>query len=415
MKRTVRFMVAILVVFIMVIGVFYACADMEAKGRHEDNQNTAVAKNDDQIMLSMGETPGCVYLSWKGHGDLELFRCAAAGKKIKTAKVVRANFSRILDSEYVRYKVCIDKLIPGEKYYYEIGSGTKKNFLPKKSGSFYAPKAKGEDVFVYLGDPQTHESIADYREWGRLLTGMYEKNPDVEFAVVGGDLVNVPTEIEQWEGFFKNSSLLAKLPVMTVPGNHEGVSSNETYKKLFHNIDNGPKGEACYYFDYGHCRFIMLDTSFLTKERQQEMGLEVWLCKDDEIKRWLKKTLEENDKRWSIVVMHHPAYGLHDLFSVSVEVRKNWLPIFEDAGTDLVLCGHQHVYMRTKKIDGITHVMGVAGSKRSNYYRGFNGPMYCKAIYAAGSNYQVIKATAFQLKIISYNNTGNIVDAARIF
>ena len=39
------------------------------------------------------------------------------------------------------------------------------------------------------------------------------------------------------------------------------------------------------------------------------------------------------------------------------------MPLFEKYGVDLVLCGHQHVYMRTAPQNGVTYVMLASGPK----------------------------------------------------
>ena len=144
------------------------------------------------------------------------------------------------------------------------------------------------------------------------------------------------------------------------------------------------------------------------------MGEAMWNVRAKEIEGWIGETLESSNKTWNIVVVHHPFYGMHDLFTVSPQLRQNWLPILEQGGADLVLCGHQHMYMRTRTIDGITHVMGNSGGKRTNYYTGINGPAYSEALYSAGSNYQIIEAGSRRLKITSYNKEGRIIDAAVI-
>ncbi|MBR2619585.1 MAG: metallophosphoesterase, partial [Firmicutes bacterium] len=123
---------------------------------------------------------------------------------------------------------------------------------------------------------------------------------------------------------------------------------------------------------------------------------------------------EDSGEKWKIIVTHHPIYGMHDMFTVSKEIRELWLPILKEGGADLVLCGHQHVYMRTRDMDGMVHIMGVSGAKRSHYYTGINAPAYSESIYSAGPNYQIIKVRDEYIEITSYNEKSSIIDAARI-
>ncbi len=61
---------------------------------------------------------------------------------------------------------------------------------------------------------------------------------------------------------------------------------------------------------------------------------------------WLRADLAATAQEWIIAYWHHPPYtkGSHDSDAEGdlVEVRENIVPILEDFGVDLVLCGHSH-------------------------------------------------------------------------
>src|SRR5204863_983437 len=71
---------------------------------------------------------------------------------------------------------------------------------------------------------------------------------------------------------------------------------------------------------------------------------------------WLQGDLGANTKVWTIAFWHHPPYskGSHDsdIDTELVEMRANALPILENYGVDLVLCGHSHSYERSFLLDG---------------------------------------------------------------
>ncbi|MFR4018660.1 MAG: metallophosphoesterase [Clostridia bacterium] len=330
--------------------------------------------DDLQIVLSMGELPESICISWKGEADGPGYiKIACSRKGLKTVKAVKASSEKTLKGSYYRYRVRFDGLEPGEKYHYVIGSfeggdgsqsgssGGQGHWV--KAGrvrSFRMPKVSEPTQFLYLGDVQFDVSPEEYEQWGEMTAWIFNENPGLQFAVLGGDMVNIPGEYEQWNGFLRNCSVFSRFPLMTVSGNHEGVSSNRTYKKMFAVPDNGPLSEELrgdfYYFDQGSCRFIMTDSSFLTDERKERLGTRSWQLCEKKIEDWIARTLEESPKPWNIVVTHHPPYGMHDRDTVSPQLREMWVPVMEAHGADLVLCGHQHMYMRTEAIGGIVYV-----------------------------------------------------------
>lgn len=363
-----------------------------------------------RALVFMGEGKDEVIITWQADKDgPRLVRYSGDELSLPVEVPIRAQRIETMNGIY-RFKVKLTGLETGKRYYYEIGDG-----VVYDSPRYFDVAENGEAItFAYLGDPQFDRSVEDYNSWGRLTEQMRMSAPDVDFALMGGDMVNLPTKKAHWNGFLDNCGVFESLPLATVPGNHEGVTSNNTYKKMFHHIDNGPDGEAFYYFDRGSCRFIMLDSSFLTKARRVTMGSELWSAREQEVESWMRRTLEESTARWNIIVTHHPIYGMHDMFTVSKDLRELWLPILKEGGADLVLCGHQHVYMRTRDMDGMVHVMGVSGAKRSRFYTGLNEPAYSEAIYSAGPNYQIIRADNESLEITAYNEKGSIIDAAYI-
>ena len=71
---------------------------------------------------------------------------------------------------------------------------------------------------------------------------------------------------------------------------------------------------------------------------------------------WLKQDLAANTQQWTIVYWHHPPYtmGSHnsDTESELVNIRQNLIRILERYKVDLILCGHSHVYERSRLMQG---------------------------------------------------------------
>lgn len=369
-------------------------------------QQTAeeVPENPLQIILSMGAEPGSLSISWKGdpEGPEALQLDGVTGEKQRFTAVRE----RILKSDYYRYHVELSGLTQGTEYRYTIGENA-------FSGSFRVPHESDVTRFLYLGDVQFQESMEEYEEWGQMVRRAYREHPDLDFAVIGGDLVNSPGELSQWEAFLEACDVFAKLPLVTVAGNHEGVHSNYTYQKLFALPDDAEEdqsGEEFYSLDFGNVRMLMMDSSFLTEERRQSMGKDAWAKEEQRVEAWIRSRTGSCEKPWLAAVIHHPVYGMHDEDTVSPQIRRLWAPLLETGGVRIVFSGHQHLYQRTRPIHGVVYLMGNSGQRESRFFHGNNLPEYTQQIYDRGANYQIVEAGVRRLKMTSYNKKGLVID-----
>ncbi len=367
-------------------------------------QQTAeeVPENPLQIILSMGAEPGSLSISWKGDaaGPEALQLDGVTGEKQRFT----AGRERILKSDYYRYHVELSGLAQGREYRYKIGGF---------EGSFRVPHESDVTRFLYLGDVQFQESMEEYEEWGQMVRHAYREHPDLDFAVIGGDLVNSPGELPQWEAFLEACDVFAKLPLATVAGNHEGVHSNYTYQKLFalpDDAEDDQSGEEFYSLDFGNVRMLMMDSSFLTEERRQSMGKDAWAKEEQRVEAWIRSRTGSCEKPWLAAVIHHPVYGMHDEDTVSPQIRRLWAPLLETGGVRIVFSGHQHLYQRTRSIHGVVYLMGNSGQRKSRFFHGNNLPEYTQQIYDRGANYQIVEAGARRLKMTSYNKKGLVID-----
>ena len=374
-----------------------------------------VPENPLQVILSPGVQPGQLSISWKGDPDgpeaLQIAEIAEAENTAnagtgeeRVGETFAAKKERILKSDYYRWHVRLTGLAQGREYHYKIGGF---------EGSFRVPQESKATKFLYLGDVQFQESMEEYREWGEMVKEVYQAHPDLDFAVIGGDLVNSPGELAQWEAFLDACDVFAKLPLVTVAGNHEGVHSNYTYQKLFALPDDAPgglSGEEFYAFDFGDIRFLMLDSSFLTEERKASMGDGKWQAEEERVERWIRRESVDCQKPWLAAVIHHPVYGMHDEDTVSPQIRRLWAPLLETGGVRIVFSGHQHLYQRTRPIHGVVYLMGNSGQRESRFFHGNNLPEYTQQIYDRGANYQIVEAGARRLKMTSYNKKGLVID-----
>jgi len=214
--------------------------------------------------------------------------------------------------------------------------------------------------FIFMGDTQADPESGDYTTWGKLLKQAAQDESQPAFIMISGDLVNDGNDQKEWEAFYAaGGEVLDRIKLYPAIGNHDNT---EFFKAKFDLPDNGPEGKegAFYSFDYGDAHFTVMDSNVMGAASPEDI-------------QWLKKDLFGTDKTYKIVMFHHPAYVAQDVpkdVMRAETIQEAFVPIMEEAGVDLVLSGHQHVYMRTYpmrkgKLDenGITYIIGNASGK----------------------------------------------------
>ena len=187
--------------------------------------------------------------------------------------------------------------------------------------------------FLLLGD--IHNSLTNTD-----MSLLSERHPDIQFWAQLGDWMERPYlcyEQQIYQSLL--GTRLDSLPIVAIPGNHEylkGIVKTlpEHWKTIFPNPQNGPARflGTTYYVDFPHLRLIAIDTDGLHRVSDYT-----------QVAFWLKKTLREAGKKFTVVMMHHPVYS-------TAEGRSNplmWLA-FHSAmrEADVVFSGHDHNYAR---------------------------------------------------------------------
>ena len=360
------------------------------------------------IICSVGETENSRIVTWWApYSDSSAELVYSENDDLSDATVVKAKEvcarpGMFEDSSGYRiYEAEMKNLQPGSDYYYRVTGD-------------YIRQTKVADVkngfsFMYFGEAQYSKSADDYDLWQKLLQNAYGRASAPSFIILGGDMVNFGQDDGEWDEFLQRADdIFAKVPVAAAAGNHECNEPN-TYKPemmldIFAFSQNGPAGfsEEFYSFDYGDCHIQVLNSDIFEQLARKKINTAAL----QKVNSWIKQDLKTTDKKWKVVVTHHPAYTVVD-DTIAAQVMKFWEPIFSAQGADLVLCGHQHVYMRTKKMNGVTYVMGVSGSK---LYSGR------KLTYAACSkeyvsNYQTVNIKGDTMSVKSLDKDGNSLDS----
>lgn len=400
----------------LLICVFFLMRPLPALGQAEDYDG-------EQALLSWSdENSHSQTITWHSASQKEGYvQYNESGKPLSDRFQVKALLTKVGKTGYCRYEAVIKGLNQKTTYDYRIGDGARwskvRNFTTASAAKPDAAASDAEDSieFLYFGDVQYQDRYGDYKTWGKFAEDIRQRHPGIAFALSGGDMVNSSKKIKEWELFLQSAEpVFSYIPLMPAVGNHETSTKTAkatSYLQLMALPENGPQGlkEEFYSFDYGNCHIAVMNSCFFEETRKAaEEGR--WEGQLARINHWLEEDLAQSRARWKIVVMHHPAYGISDGDPIYDEIRQQWEPIFEAGKVDLVFCGHQHLYTRTKEMGGITYIMGNSGKRRSTYFDGENVPDYIEAIDATNSNYQIVKASGKELSVTSYDEEGQIID-----
>jgi hypothetical protein len=261
-------------------------------------------------------------------------------------------------------------LTPSTKYFYSIGTlkdtlqfGAENYFstlpVPGTEG-FYRIGVFGDCGYLSINQANVRDQFIKY-------LGNNDLNA---WILLGDNAYNDGNDMEYQAKFFTpyKDHLLKKYPLFPAPGNHDYHDADFTadfaqkthatpYYENFSMPVNGECGgvpsenPAFYSFDLGNIHFISLDSYGMEGQQYflyDTLGPQV---------KWLKKDLEFNkNKGWIIAYWHHPPYskGTHDSDTDDTMsgIRKNLLRILENYEVDLILCGHSHVYERSRLMRG---------------------------------------------------------------
>jgi predicted phosphodiesterase len=218
---------------------------------------------------------------------------------------------------------------------------------------------------------------------------------DTHVVLHAGDIVSTGYTWDLWhDRFFAPAwPLISKVPIYPTTGNHE------VNQKLYYDYFDLPGNESWYQFRYGLVDFYAINTNV-----DFSPGSEQYL--------WLDKVMSEGEAPWKIALFHHPPFACaNGRKSEGGEVRQLLVPLLEKHGVDLALLGHDHVYGRSREINGVTYVIsGGGGSPLYNSSTDAN-MVFCEKKY----NYTRFHVTESAIRWVAIDEKGDLIDEFTIF
>ncbi len=294
-----------------------------------------------------------------------------------------------------RHIVRINGLEPGTVYYYRLGDA---------EAGFWSEvntitTADNSDSFTFFHVSDSQAGMAkQYDNWANVVETAFSMYPDASFLMHTGDHVDHGDNFVQWQWLFDScSDTLMDTVLMPTAGNHEehgeyAISDNF----VLSNVPEQDELTGVYYsFDYNNAHFMVLnsnayDDNGFTKEQID----------------WLKADAAASDAEWKIVTTHKALYsnGSHYDDDDVIAMRKQLSTLMPELGVDIVLQGHDHVYLRTDAMNS-NEVVEVYEMSVDN-----NGKTYTAKVNPDGTIYAINGCSG-----VKYYQTKNPADTDELF
>lgn len=259
------------------------------------------------------------------------------------------------------HKAYVSGLTAGTAYTYTITAGA-----DTADGSFATDDADDSVNFIVVGDVQASDFEA-FEVGRKVVDKAFEIMPDAEFYATLGDYTNDSTN-EEWD-FYSQSFGAINMNTTHVPvtGNHD---SNKGWFNAMFALDTSESVQTNngvnYSFDYGNVHFAVVNTNDVIAISNAQLN-------------WLRNDMNSTDADWKVVFMHKSPYSLgKDIkWPDACYLQESLAAVCDETNVDLVMSGHDHMYIRTKALndnkvvdqeDGTTYILaGATGSKRYEF------------------------------------------------
>ena len=199
----------------------------------------------------------------------------------------------------------------------------------RKTADLFPLSGNGSVTLCIYGDSRGNVDIH-----AGILKQMARLSP--WFIINAGDMVSRPKKISSWVKEFLEpiAGTVPGTSLYTVKGNHD--CGGKLYSAF---CTRGKGGKTWWKKDFTHLVIFGLDTNGNLKP-----GSEQW--------RWLSKNLEKTrgSMKWRMVVMHHPPFSTCLLRPTRRSWSMDFHELVERNRVDIVVSGHDHLYMRTVPI-----------------------------------------------------------------
>lgn len=262
------------------------------------------------------------------------------------------------------YAATLGPFAPGIALHYQVGTADDLS-VPFGTGTPPAGAIRlvaygdiGSDALGAEGSPPNATAAqvsvqSQVQSWG----------PDLQLLL--GDLAYESTN-GGWDRFMRfMQATAAEVPTLAAVGNHEWLNDVDRYEQYLQRVVL-PGDEQNYVATAGSLRLVVLNSDLVCLSKAPEGALPAEApCprgRPNPAALDLLRGLPDFEG-WTLAAFHHPVWssGTH---GSDATVAALWRPLLEEAGVDLVLTAHDHLYERTHQLSGETVVDGDGAFQR---------------------------------------------------
>lgn len=359
----------------VVVSLFGSATTAVAADAPEGAINTRISR----IVLGIGSDATEANLAWQSKTNETQFLeywPTADPTNITRVESPRGPYNSAV---FYPHEATMTGLEPDTEYAYRVGSD-RRGYSEQRT---FTTGTDGDSwCFLAMADAQigVDTKIAEQSAaWNKAVNTATGEHPDSAFIMHLGDQVEGwGAPVKQLEEFTAPEKL-QEYRLAVLKGNHETYTLDRHFQDTYF-LPNEVDDTANYFFNYNNVLFIGLDGN-----RASKADIDVHA-------KFVNETIAAHgaDADWVIVGIHHAPFsqGTHYTDKDVVELRNSLTPKLSEAGVDLVLSGHDHIYTRTHLMNGVDPVIPAGASKSGDILIPENNEvLYVTSTTATGGKY----------------------------
>lgn len=253
-------------------------------------------------------------------------------------KVHKVRIKKLDKNTTYRYRIFSKEVIEADPYFVQYGKTASTSVYGKAPLTFSTRNDEGESLnFLVVND--IHGDTAKLRD----LMADFKKG-ETDFVLFNGDMVSyMNSEQQLFDGFIDKAVNIfaSETPFYMVRGNHE---SRGLFAMNYMDYFPTASGQPYYSMRIGPIFFIMLDGGEDKPDNDIEYSETAFGdAYRAEQAEWLSEVVKSDEFKnapFRVVVAHVPPVG--DTWHGPLHAKALFVPILNEAGIDLMLCGHLH-------------------------------------------------------------------------